>query len=327
MNFYLNNIWNSNKMPEGVEVAIKTNELRIFMEKNGNTITSLNYDEKSRYFIEPGKNYSNREINRKKLKGYEYLSFPLIVKKIYSRGKLIIIECQKLYIVIHLGMTGNFIFSDTLNRAQKTKHANLWFTINDKIIYFEDPRKFGSVTIYQSLVDLFKKNGPCLMTSSLLKYQKIKLEDLSKNQPYVSRRYWHSIITRKNIENKTIAEFLLAQKYFSGIGNYLMIRAKLDHLWFFGENQLRAEILYDAKISPKRLLRDLSEEDRNILYDVTLKIMYLAYKYKGISDGYIEGGSFSLKVYMQKKDRHGNPVITYSDKDNRTVHYVAVIQK
>ena len=264
-------------------------------------IIDINYDKKSRY------------ATRGKMIGLELVKLPLIVDKVFSRGKLIIMQCDKIYIVIHLGMTASFTYN------QKEKHSNLWFDFgresikkgfyeHTSTVYYTDPRKFGSVSVYNDLSSLFKKNGSCLLTASLLKYNK-DFAKLSEHQFAATRKIWHNCLTNKRISNKPICEFLMEQKYVSGIGNYL-----------------RAEILYAAKISPFRKLCDLNEEERDLLYDKTLKTIYLSWRSKGPSKGYIKDGCFNLKVYMQDYDPFGNEVLTVSDNKNRTIHYVPKIQ-
>ena len=51
--------------------------------------------------------------------------------------------------------------------------------------------------------------------------------------------------------NKTIAEFLMDQSMCAGIGNYL-----------------KAEILYDAAISPHRIVKSLDSEEFNKLLKI-----------------------------------------------------------
>jgi formamidopyrimidine-DNA glycosylase len=142
------------------------------------------------------------------------------------------------------------------------------------------------------------------MAAALIKYgEKPEVQGYE-----ATRKLWHLALSQCN-DNKPICEFLMNQKYVSGIGNYL-----------------RAEILYRAKISPERRILELNLEEKDLLYDSSLDIMFESWKAKGPSEGYIVGGSFYLKVYGRSEDDFGNEVIRYLDSNNRTVHYVPKIQ-
>ena len=287
-------------MPEGGEVCIKTNEIVKFIVKQKcRVIVSIEWDEKSRY--------SNKKHGP--ILGFDEVRFPLLIDNIFSRGKLIILKCveketgKDKYVVIHLGMTGDFIFG----KENKEKHSNLWVNLeNDNRIYFTDPRKFGSCSIHDNLDAVYKKNGPCLMTAALLKHGKY----VNRCTEHVANKeLWNKILCSERLANKPICEFMMEQKYVSGIGNYL-----------------RAEILYHAKLHPDTKLCELNEDVRDKLYDTTLNVMYSSWKTKGPSKGYIEGGCFKLHVYGREKDHLGNDVYTYSDSKKRTVHYVPAVQ-
>lgn len=259
-----------------------------------------------------GSKYSSRyKGKRKDLKGLEYFKLPIEVEKVFSIGKNIIMRCinadqKQIYIQFHLNMTGTFHFA----KESKQKHSNLWLKFCDSSyveisrFYFTDPRKFGSCSIYLNLNEILKKNGPCLMSAALIKYG----EDVEVEGYEATRKLWH-VALGKSKANRPISEFMMQQKYVSGIGNYL-----------------RAEILYRSKIDPKRSIASLNLEEKDLLYDISLDVMYESWRAKGPSAGYIPGGSFYLQVYGRSEDDFGNEVITYLDANNRTVHYVPAIQ-
>jgi formamidopyrimidine-DNA glycosylase len=280
---------------------LKAEEIRKFISDNG-MIIGIYWDKKSRY------------STRGKIEGLENAKLPILVEKVYSRGKLIILESlnnekKKIYLIFHLKMTGNFTYI-------KEKHSNLWIEFGkhigngyyeeEKTFYFDDSRKFGSFSIYTDLTKLFKKNGPCLFAAAMKHYNEKSYCD---NKDIATLEIWNVVLSNKRIQNKPICEFLLEQKHVSGVGNYI-----------------RAECLYLAKIHPERKLKDLTEEDKELLYYKTLEVIYLSWKNKGPSAGYIEGGSFKLQVYSKLQDPLQNPVKTYADSKKRTVHYVPNIQ-
>lgn len=288
-------------MPESCECALKAEEIREFISSD-NMIIAIQWDKNSRY------------STRGEIKGLENVKLPVLVEKVYSHGKLIILESlngdgEKIFLIYHLGMSGLFRYN-----KNKGKHSNLWLKFGRKVdeyyeekkrIYFDDSRKFGSFSVYKDLKDLMKKNGPCLFAAASLKYG----TDAIVSNKASTLEIWLSTLNNKRIQNKPICEFLLEQKHVSGVGNYI-----------------RAECLYIAKIHPERKLKDLSNDEKVLLYEKTLEVIYLSWKSKGPSSGYIEGGCFRLQVYSQEKDPFNNPVETYTDSKNRTMHYVPNVQ-
>ncbi len=286
-------------MPEGVEVSLKAEEFFRHVRKYGNTLINVEYKKGKKYNVQ--------------------LDSPFIVNRIFSRGKLIIMEenNRNSYIVIHLGMTGNLLYKNP------DKHSHVTFTFlnsydedNDEEqeynVYFSDTRRFGSVNKYTTseLEDVLKNHGPCLLIAA-----KILYEDYNPKSVYecpasldifkekLKQRY------RRSRTVVTIAEYLMEQKHTSSIGLYL-----------------RTEILYVCKISPFTNIGHLSDEQINLLYKKTLETLYQSYICKGPSGGYITNGSFPLLVYQKEEDKFGNKVLRCSDKNKRTVHYVPNIQ-
>jgi len=273
-------------MPESPEVAKQSDKIRKYTEKC-NIIFGLCWDDKSRYHT------------REDMKGFKYVKLPITVENVYSRGKLIIFECfnismEKIFMVSHLGMTGFWT-------EKKDKHSNLWIKFGKEEngfyreifrLYYNDARKFGSFNIYKDLGELFKKNGPCLMSASLNKYKKYQIKDAATFD------IWNKSLKNTKLKNKPICEFMLEQKHVSGIGNFL-----------------RCEILYKCKIHPNKTLEKLTESEIKILYEKTLEIIYKFYSSQGI-----------FECYGEKFDPLGNKVEKYNDSKKRTVHFVPNIQ-
>lgn len=274
-------------MPEVAEVARQAEWLQKY---RGKTVTGLEWDEKSKFA-------------RKPISGYNLIRFPLTIKNIFSRGKIIVLVLnENLYIVNHLGMTGYWT-------TTPTTHSNLWLTVDGEKLYFTDQRHFGNVSVTKDLFDCWKKNGPCLLTSALVRYRKVEREQLNSDQKIITRSEWHKAFQMTQRRNKTkICDFLLEQKSFSGIGNYL-----------------RCEILYKSAIHPEQTVITLIKEQINKLYEMTMETVYLSYKYNGPADGYLSGGRLPLAVYNRETDPYGNRVDKYVSK-SRTVHYCPKIQ-
>ena len=103
----------------------------------------------------------------------------------------------------------------------------------------------------------------------------------------------------KKYPNKTISEFLMNQKIVSGIGNYL-----------------KAECLYDAKISPHRFCCHISTKESDRLFYACRRITQLSYQTGGATiQNYRKPngkkGLYSQRfaVYNQKVAPCGNQVI------------------
>lgn len=306
-------------MPEGPENRHQTNFIRqrlnedfISKSKTSPLIIGIAWDSGSRYHY------------REELKGLDLCKLPMKIVKMFSRGKLMIWEClngdgKKLYIVNHLGMTGRWIYSDTKDGLGSEKHSNLWITFGKEsakhkgfyetvsVLYFNDYRKMGFVEITESLEGYFKKNGPCLMTAALIEKGDLNANDADTD--YATIDIWNKCVSNNRLKNKNIGEFLMEQKYVSGIGNYL-----------------RAEILYRCKISPFRELKDITETEKKTLYKVIIDTIYESYIKQGPKNGYIETGDFYLYCYERSEDDYGNPIYKESDSKNRTIHYCPNVQ-
>ena len=277
-------------MPEGPEVKSVAVSLDNKISKL--YINDIIIDILSRYYKNPSL-----------LDSLSKVSFPLHILKVYSKGKKILFESVdsdglKIYLVSALAMSGRWQYT-------KGKHSgiqmNLTSTKAGEVkyrLYFDDQRHFGSlVVVHESeLSKILKSVGPDLLS-----------EDVSFDE-------YKDVITLPRLKTKQIGWFLLQQKYFSGVGNWI-----------------RAEILYECKIAPNRKLGDLTDSDIKHLYHYSLKILKDAYKVKGLTiSNYIdpEGnyGTYKVKVYMQKTDPLGHKVITSVFSDKRTIHWVPEVQ-
>lgn len=278
-------------MPEGAEVARVASSLH---EKiSGYWIYNIKINEKSRYY---------KEGYIEKVKD---ISFPIFISRIYPKGKKIIFECKTLitkstiYLVSLLAMTGRWQYT-------QGDHSGIEFNLfkndfNDsKDVFFDDQRHFGALIVClneEDLKETLKTVGPDLLN-----------EDIDFH-------YYKEVLTQKRLVKKEICAFLLEQKYFSGVGNWV-----------------RAEVLYESKIAPWRALGSLNETEIYLLYYYSIKILREAYKVRGLTiSNYIdpdgEFGTYDVKVYGREKDSLGNEIIKSVYSDKRTIHWVPTIQK
>lgn len=291
-------------MPEGVEIRIQVNKLKPVCA--GRQIVEIKW---------------NKSFQKNGAKNVEMVKLPLTVNDVWCRGKVIVFETtdstnQKLYITSQLGMSGHWV-------SEPQKHSNLWFSFGvphtelqgywqiTHTIWYEDQRHFGGIGFYRELNEIWTRHGPCLMTTVLVNKGHIKSTDLHPDQKVVSLDYYKNQIQNKRFRSKRIAEFMMEQQRVAGVGNYL-----------------RAEILYQARISPFRLLTELSDEEILALYNASLDVMYRSYASKG---GYYVGqdcgAAFEKLVYKKEKDPNGHVVCTLADKNKRMCYYVPELQK
>ena len=289
-------------MPEGPEVRTIVDQIGPKIVNR--QLLSIGWDDKSRY--RDGLNFYDTLI--------PYL--PIRVDKMTCKGKQIFFhlvrnytvydescEC-KFYINITLGMEGRFIW-------EKDVHSNLWFELGDtnekdkirinildSVLYFDDSRHFGNVNIMNEngYEEKLSSIGPDLLTDD------------------ISNKEWLSKARNGRIKKKQICDYLMEQKYFSGIGNYL-----------------KAEILYAAKIKPDRTMGELSDDELLTILECSKNKIRESYQSNGLTirsyiapDG--SKGNFERVVYGKERDPYGNEVVRNVFKDGRTTHWVPEIQ-
>jgi DNA-formamidopyrimidine glycosylase len=216
---------------------------------------------------------------------------PLKITEISNKGKFI-------YILLHndssiwitLGLTG-YLTNDM--EMGDEKHLRYLIETNKGPIYFYDQRNFGTIIFSNDRKELDKKLttlGPDLLQTNIT-WQELKTI-LMKSQ------------------NKPVAVVLMDQKKLSGIGNYL-----------------RAEILYDAKISPFKLVKDMSDVEFKRLLVSIKKEYEKAYKIQ-TKDGLEYPRYNHFNVYRQKETPRGEKVASSKlGRDGRTIWYVPSVQK
>lgn len=265
-------------MPEGPEILCSVNILKKQLE--GFYITKVTFEQ----------GFDKRNLLDRKLLLND---IPLKIVEIVARAKRVNFICDNNrneggVLIWFYALQGRLCFKP------KTSH-HVEMTISKKTednfeevtkLYYEDVINLGfmkyAVTTNQ-IEDIYKHIGP----------------DFTNDE--VTAEMFETVIKNKRIKHKFVVDFLLDQKYFSGIGNYL-----------------RAEILYDAKIRPSASLMELVENDKiTILYNSIRSVMRCAISSGGMtSRNYTDPngdiGRFQAKVYNKKTDDFGNIII--SDK-------------
>ena len=229
-------------MPELPEVEV----VRQSLAKNvtGKKIKKvLVRNRKLRFFLDSS---FEKELNNK------------LVNKISRFSKYLIIELNnKKFCIVHLGMSGtihiiknkeelftNTSFYNSPNLPKKHNHVE--FEFSDLKLIYNDPRRFGFFQIIKNqkkLIDRFKLYGP-------------EPFDKNFNLKYVTNYF--------KDKKKDIKNYLLDQKFVSGIGNIYA-----------------SEILYLSKINPLTSVNDLSKSQRKNLIINSKKILLNAIKKGG----------------------------------------------
>lgn len=231
--------------------------------------------------------------------GLNVVKFPLIETDFDCKGKFIYwsmkeqpVNNKPIFFFITLGMAASF--------GKQNKHSALEFEFDSGKLYYNDIRHFGT---FKTVFDSSELNK---------KIRELGWDPLAN--PHIPAGFE---VLLKTYGYKTIAEVLMNQKIFAGVGNYI-----------------RSEALYRAAIKPNRYISSLKSEEIKLLCNSIIDVVKEAYACGGAtiatySDLYGNVGTFydQFKVYGKKKDPLGNPVIKMTAADGRTVHYVESIQK
>jgi formamidopyrimidine-DNA glycosylase len=161
--------------------------------------------------------FSKNSKNLVKKKDFKLSSGEIV--KINRTGKFLIFYFQnkEQYLISHLGMSGSWQIS---KNYPEVKHAHLIFKGNGVYMSYVDPRRFGHLYI------LNRENFENKFNSFPM--------DITHND--FTKDHINNIFNAH--PNKMLKPFLLDQKYFSGIGNYIA-----------SEVCARAGILPDRKLA------------------------------------------------------------------------------
>lgn len=224
------------------------------------------------------------------------IKFPLTKARFESKGKFIYwsfrdAEDKPVHFFITLGMAGSF--------GKKQKHSAIEFNFDKGTVYFNDIRHFGTFKVVFSDEALSKK---------------IKSLGWDPIREPMTPPWLLNKLRRKSLQPLSLV--MMDQSYFAGLGNYL-----------------RSEILYDCKIPPFAAIVHLTDTQLEQVCASFNRIAHEAYKDGGAtlatySDLYGMAGTYyqKFKVYGQKKDPNGYPVLKAKGPDGRTIHYCPKIQ-
>mgnify|MGYP000070459452 CR=1 FL=1 len=187
----------------------------------------------------------------------------LKIKRISRRSKYLLFYFNKdIVMLVHLGMTGKFIFINRKNIKYKTsfyynidekkdkKHDHVVFVFsNNKKLIYNDVRKFGFIKF------LNKHN-----LHNNLHLSKLGPEPLEKKFNYI---YFKKYIINRN---RLIKDILMDQKFLSGLGNIYV-----------------NEILFLSKIKPTRKVKKIKNFEIKKIIKFTKSVLISSIKFGGSS--------------------------------------------
>lgn len=278
-------------MPEGVEVKISAELVKPLVINR--PIIQAQYTKNSRYASEAPEGYKEfiQDISSNRV--------PTHVTDVQTKGKFMYWTFSNgWYLMCTFGMSGQW-------SPKEGKHPCFFFTFatqtgHEDQMFFNDPRHFGTIK--------FVKDKKVIID---------KLNDLGwdplQNQmndyiPFLKGKLGQSI--------KPIAELLMDQTLFAGVGNYI-----------------RAEALYLAKMSPWRQANLMKETEIRNLCQAIVDVMNESYQHQGATiqtykTPYGAEGKYSscFKVYGKKADPLGNQITKQNTADGRAIHWCPAIQ-
>lgn len=200
-----------------------------------------------------------RETSRRQLK--ETLPGKT-VHKIHRTGKTLLFALgAKLTLTIHLGMTGKILLHEQASSEPLPKHTHLKILFSNGCeVHYIDPRRFGRVRLIPASAQAVAKTlslGP---------------------DPLKEKISWQDLKERLSCHRLNIKSTLLLPQVVAGIGNIYA-----------------SEILYEAKIDPRRPANSLKDREIQLLHQNTKKVIK-----KAVQD---RGTTFS--DYRDEKDNRG----------------------
>lgn len=232
------------------------------------------------------------------------------ILNLYRRNKYIIIETNHNWVVVHLGMTGQLLLRDIKDDSDVVvKHEHITFVLDNNIVVYKDPRKFGLVEVYT------KKDYPNYNTIPL--FASLGYEPLEAT--FTLQAFKDIFKKFKKDSVKNVKQFLLDSSYVCGVGNIYA-----------------SEILFQTQIAPTRTVVSLTNQEKEKMYKVIIEVLKKAISLGGstISDfKHVNGQSGKMQenyfVYNQasKPCKVCGTKIEKLKQNGRTTYFCSVCQK
>ena len=188
------------------------------------------------------------------------------VRSVKRRGKWLLFELDKDYVIIHFRMEGRFYHLPL--DSKKDKHDYVIFDFEKFSLHYNDPRLFGKMEVVDkcNIKNFFndKKLG-------------LEYTDNNLTPNYLKERF--------RTHHTDVKKMLLDQSIITGIGNIYA-----------------DEILFASKINPKTYADKLSKPKLEEIIENTKKVFENALKYKGTYPN-IDGkrGTFERHLMVHKR--------------------------
>ncbi|MFC2035801.1 bifunctional DNA-formamidopyrimidine glycosylase/DNA-(apurinic or apyrimidinic site) lyase [Chloroflexota bacterium] len=201
------------------------------------------------------------------------------------RGKYLIVDLSSSdFLILHLKMTGSLLIGQDSSEPPKYTRAIIHLD-NDTNVFFRDPRKFGIMRLVKDANCIIGKLGPEPLEASFT--PQVLVNQLAKR-------------------TAPIKAVLLNQKVIAGIGN-----------------MYADEVLFAAKINPRRRVGNLSQEEIERLHRAIQQILWTAIANKGASvDTYFRPDGTEGSAHFEFKVAHGLGGKTCSDCSTTIVRIV-----
>jgi formamidopyrimidine-DNA glycosylase len=255
------------------------------------------------------KNFKNKRLRKMSIVGGRYkrhglpkemkefqAALPMKLLDVYKKGKVIFFLFENNWCMIsRMGMVGWFSKpgEDKIHKSD----PNIVFEFENGELHYFDFRNFGTLVFTQDPMEIYSQIdgiAPDVLDNKVTMGEiEYRVHELVKKKP-----------------NMPLEELLMDQSLLiSGIGNII-----------------KSEVLYDAKISPKRTVKEMSKDDWDRLFHSAKKVSKKIYKFLE-TRGLDFNGYFKLHtVYKQERDPHGHLVKTHKAKDGRTTFWVPEVQ-
>ena len=241
-----------------------------------------------------------KSLRRKWRRAWETELLGQRVHAIGRRGKWILLDLGAPWLLVHLGMTGQFTVVSADQPRQP--HTHIVFTLDDgNELRFRDSRRFGSVTFYPTREELdafFVKNG------------------LGPEPFDLDAATWRDAVRASRRNLKAI---LLDQGIVAGVGNIYA-----------------DEVLFEARLPPKMSGKDLTAQQAEQLRLAIVTVLSRAIERRGSTIRDYVGGS-GLKGGYQEEfrvyGRTGEPcsrcqtVIEKMTLAGRSTHFCPTCQR
>ncbi len=225
---------------------------------------------------------------------------PATLTDVHKKGKVIfLIFNNGWFVIAKMGMTGWFARPEDRQLFESKPNVIFHFGDgNEGQLQWHDFRNFGTLT--------FTNNS-----SEVLEELKGIAPDIL-DPAVTAAQVYKRVVAAAEVavgKNPTIAEALMDQTYaISGIGNII-----------------KSELLYDAGISPKRRIKELSRADWSAIFGSARKVAREVLRHLESDAGRDEYFS-AHRVYQKDADPKGRVVKKIRTGDGRTTFWVPEVQ-